>query len=49
VDTRLERTGEEYPFQKARVIVPVVAAMALATIIAFLSATDTSAFIYFQF
>jgi alginate O-acetyltransferase complex protein AlgI len=49
VDTRLERTGEEYPFQNARVLVPVATAMALATIIAFLSATDTSAFIYFQF
>jgi D-alanyl-lipoteichoic acid acyltransferase DltB (MBOAT superfamily) len=49
VDARLELTGEEYMFQHARVLAPIVTAMALATIIALLSATETSAFIYFQF
>ena len=49
VDTRLELTGEEYPFQHARVYVPIATATVLATIVAFLSATDTNAFIYFQF
>ncbi len=49
VDLRLELTGEEYPFQHARFYVPIATAAALATIVAFLSATDTNAFIYFQF
>jgi D-alanyl-lipoteichoic acid acyltransferase DltB (MBOAT superfamily) len=49
IDGRLEVTGEEYPFQNARPLIPIASASILATLVAFFGATDTNAFIYFQF
>jgi D-alanyl-lipoteichoic acid acyltransferase DltB (MBOAT superfamily) len=49
IDWRLEQTGEEYPFQNGHVLVPVTTAMVLLAIVAVFGATDSNAFIYFQF
>jgi len=49
VDLRLELYGEEYPFERSRLSVPVTAAAALSVAVALFGATESSAFIYFQF
>jgi alginate O-acetyltransferase complex protein AlgI len=49
IDWRLEQTGEEYPFQNGPVFVPVTTAMVLLAIVVVFGATDSNAFIYFQF
>lgn len=49
LDLRLEIAGEEYPFQHAHPFAPATAAAAVMIVTALLGATDSSAFIYFQF
>lgn len=49
VDYSLERTGAEYPLQGHNLPITVGAAAILAFAVAVLGATDTNAFIYFQF
>jgi hypothetical protein len=49
VDLRLERTGEEYPFQHRPILVPLTAAVALIGLVVLFGAADSNAFIYFQF
>jgi alginate O-acetyltransferase complex protein AlgI len=49
LDYRLEVSGEEYVFEKARLAAPIAAATAMAVLIVVFAASETSAFIYFQF
>ena len=49
MDLRLEHTGEEYVFQSSAEPRRVAAAMALLVMIVLFSASQSSAFIYFQF
>jgi alginate O-acetyltransferase complex protein AlgI len=49
VDLWLERTGEEYLFEQWPVEMQATAATVMLTAIALLAATDSNAFIYFQF
>lgn len=49
VDWRLEKTGEEYPFEHAHPAFPLGAALALCALIVVFGAMESSAFIYFQF
>lgn len=49
LDMRLELYAEEYPFERSRLSVPVAAAAALSVAVALFGATESSAFIYFQF
>ena len=49
IDWRLERTGEEYPFESTRPSLPVAAALAMCCLIVAVGAMESSAFIYFQF
>lgn len=49
VDWRLEKTGEEYPFERAYPAFPLAAALALCALIVAFGAMESSAFIYFQF
>jgi alginate O-acetyltransferase complex protein AlgI len=49
LDGRMERTGEEYPFQHARIPVPITASLVLMVITVLFGAMDSNAFIYFQF
>ncbi|HET9406854.1 MAG TPA: MBOAT family O-acyltransferase [Candidatus Sulfotelmatobacter sp.] len=49
VDWRLEVYDEEYAFQKAHVSIPVFTSVAMAVSMILFAASETSAFIYFQF
>jgi D-alanyl-lipoteichoic acid acyltransferase DltB (MBOAT superfamily) len=49
VDLRLEAFGEEYIFQRSNLIAPVCTAAVMAVIMVILAASETNAFIYFQF
>jgi D-alanyl-lipoteichoic acid acyltransferase DltB (MBOAT superfamily) len=49
MDWRLERTGEEYPFEKASFGYAIGTAAALIFLIATIGANEANAFIYFQF
>jgi alginate O-acetyltransferase complex protein AlgI len=49
VDYRLEVSDEEYPFQKAHLAVPVATATAMVLLMLTFAASETNAFIYFQF
>jgi len=49
VDYRLESRDEEYVFEKARVAIPVGAAVAMVVLMIVFAASETNAFIYFQF
>ncbi len=49
LDLRLELYGEEYPFARSHLSVPVAAGAALSVAIALFGATESNAFIYFQF
>jgi alginate O-acetyltransferase complex protein AlgI len=49
LDLRLELYGEEYPFERSSWKVPIAAAAAFSFAIALFGATESNAFIYFQF
>jgi len=49
LDYRLEVYGEEYIFEKAHLGFPMVASVVMAIVIVAFAASETSAFIYFQF
>jgi D-alanyl-lipoteichoic acid acyltransferase DltB (MBOAT superfamily) len=49
VDYRLEAYGEEYAFEKASLSAPVFASMIMAVLTIAFAASETNAFIYFQF
>lgn len=49
VDLRLETSGEEYVFQRSNLIAPVCTAAVMAVLMVILAASETNAFIYFQF
>jgi len=49
IDVRLELYREEYVFQRSRLAVPIGVALAMAVLLVAFAASDTSAFIYFQF
>ena len=49
VDYRLEAYGEEYVFEKAQLAVPVCASVVMAVLMVAFAASETNAFIYFQF
>jgi len=49
IDWRLERHNEEYAFQKANLSVPVFACGVMAVLMVIFAASETNAFIYFQF
>jgi hypothetical protein len=49
IDWRLERCDEEYVFQKANLSAPVFACWGMAILMVVFAASETNAFIYFQF
>jgi alginate O-acetyltransferase complex protein AlgI len=49
MDFRIETCREEYVFQKARLAIPVGVAFAMAILMVAFAASETNAFIYFQF
>jgi len=49
IDYRLEAYGEEYVFEKASLAVPVFAGVVMAVLMVAFGASETNAFIYFQF
>jgi alginate O-acetyltransferase complex protein AlgI len=49
IDLRLERTGEEYPFEKASPRLAIAVACAFCIVMLLLGPMDSNAFIYFQF
>jgi hypothetical protein len=49
IDWRLEMYDEEYVFQKAHPSVPVLAGAIMAVLMVAFAASETNAFIYFQF
>jgi D-alanyl-lipoteichoic acid acyltransferase DltB (MBOAT superfamily) len=49
MDLRLEVFGEEYIFQRSSLAVPALSAVVMAVIILAFAASETNAFIYFQF
>jgi alginate O-acetyltransferase complex protein AlgI len=49
VDFRLEANNEEYVFQHSRLAIPVATALAMSVLMIVFAASETSAFIYFQF
>src|SRR5271165_2981851 len=49
IDARLEFYHEEYVFERSRLGLPIVAASAMAVLMVAFAASETSAFIYFQF
>jgi D-alanyl-lipoteichoic acid acyltransferase DltB (MBOAT superfamily) len=49
VDYRLESREEEYVFEKARLAMPIGAGVAMVALMIFFAASETNAFIYFQF
>lgn len=49
IDLRIEACDEEYVFQRARLAAPVFAAVTMAMLMIAFAASETNAFIYFQF
>jgi hypothetical protein len=49
IDYRLEKYGEEYVFEKAQLAIPVFASVVMAVLMVAFAASETNAFIYFQF
>jgi hypothetical protein len=49
MDYRLEAYGEEYVFEKAPIAVPVFACALMTILMVAYAASETNAFIYFQF
>jgi D-alanyl-lipoteichoic acid acyltransferase DltB (MBOAT superfamily) len=49
LDYRLEVYGEEYVFEKAHLAFPICASMVMAVLMVAFAASETNAFIYFQF
>ena len=49
IDWRLEKYNEEYVFEKAQLSAPVFACVTMVVLMAAFAASETSAFIYFQF
>jgi hypothetical protein len=49
IDARLELSGEEYPFQHSRLAMPIGVATAMAAVMIAYAASESNAFIYFQF
>jgi len=49
MDFRLETHSEEYIFQKSRLVLPIGAAFVMALLMIAFAASETNAFIYFQF
>jgi hypothetical protein len=49
IDWRLERCNEEYVFQKANLSAPILACGIMAVVMVMFAASETNAFIYFQF
>jgi len=49
IDYRLETYDEEYVFEKARLAVPVCASIVMTLLMVAFAASETNAFIYFQF
>ena len=49
VDFRLETHDEEYVFQRSQLAVPVATALAMSVLMIAFAASETNAFIYFQF
>ena len=49
VDYRLEAYREEYVFERGSLAVPIGAALAMVALMVFFAASETNAFIYFQF
>ena len=49
VDYRLEKYGEEYVFEKAQLAVPICACVVMTVLMVAYAASETNAFIYFQF
>lgn len=49
VDYRLETYGEEYMFEKAHLAIPVSTGVLMAVLMIAFAASETNAFIYFQF
>ena len=49
IDFRLEACDEEYVFQRSSLAVPVVTALAMSVLMIAFAASETNAFIYFQF
>jgi alginate O-acetyltransferase complex protein AlgI len=49
IDFRLEVSREEYVFQRGALALPVAASLAMAAVMIAFAASETSAFIYFQF
>ena len=49
IDYRLEAYGEEYIFEKAQLAAPVCASVVMAVLMVAFAASETNAFIYFQF
>jgi alginate O-acetyltransferase complex protein AlgI len=49
IDARLELCGEEYVFERSSLAAPIAAAVAMAVLMVAFAASETSAFIYFQF
>jgi hypothetical protein len=49
IDARLELHDEEYVFEKASPSIPVFACLTMAVLMVAFAASETNAFIYFQF
>jgi alginate O-acetyltransferase complex protein AlgI len=49
IDFRLEACDEEYVFQRSSLAVPVVTALAMSVLMIAFAASETNAFLYFQF
>src|ERR1022692_4190849 len=49
VDYRLESHDEEYVFEKARLAIPIGAGVVMVVLMVIFAASETNAFIYFQF
>jgi D-alanyl-lipoteichoic acid acyltransferase DltB (MBOAT superfamily) len=49
IDFRIEKYREEYVFERGGLAAPIVASLAMAAIMIAFAASETSAFIYFQF
>jgi hypothetical protein len=49
MDYRLEAYGEEYVFEKAEIAIPVGACAVMIVLMIAYAASETNAFIYFQF
>ena len=49
MDLRMEKYDEEYPFERRPAALRVAVAMTMLVIVTIFSATQSNAFIYFQF